>query len=183
MNNNIKPFYKHWNFWLSLGNLVVLSFTLLFLIFYTNYTKGILDKTHEANQLSQQPLLDFWAEYETPFKFENKGTGPALNIILLQKSTQEDKISIVMEKYIISALAVGKTAVIPQSSLVNLKKQTVIERIPYATNLIEELSQKENNWLGLIYEDIFKNKFYTIINGVGNNYDEMIQFKKINNPN
>ena len=155
---------------------------MLFLVHYTNHTKGILDETKRSSQLSQQPLLDFWAEYDDPFKFENKGTGPALNIVLMQGyATGEMFYS--AEKDILSALSVGKTTGVKKANLIKANKDEIIKKVSYASDLITELSEKDNNWLCLIYEDVFKNKFATIINGTGNEYYEMIEFKKINNSN
>lgn len=176
--NNKKLSDKNYHFWFGLINIIILSLTMFFLILYTNYTREILNETNKSNQLAQLPFLDFWTEYDNPFIFENKGKGPALNIFILEGSKYGD-FYISPETDILSALTVGRTSIIKKSNLVKIEKQKIVDKIPELSIFIDKVSKKENNWICLVYEDVFENKFYTINNGVGNKYDEIIEFGKI----
>lgn len=166
------PIYKKIKFW----NLIVLILTLITLIIYTHYTQEIAKEAVASNEIESRPLLILIEEYEKPFKFENIGRGPALNIVLIQ-GDKDGKMSFIQEKNVLSGLPVRGLGAIQQSDLQILDKEKIIQRIPFAEDFIMELFQKENNYVSLIYGDMFGNHFATTLNGASKDFSKGFEFK------
>jgi len=169
MEEKDKSIFCKIEFW----NLIILAITLLVLIFYTYYTKQLVSEAIKNNQISLRPLLGLITEYETPFKFLNTGRGPAL------KGDKNGKMFLVKQDSVVGGLAVNGIGLIPYADVQETDKEKIIQRLPYASDFIAEISKKENGYIAIIYEDMFGDHFASIHNGEGNEFSKAMEFKEI----
>jgi len=163
--------WKRLEFW----NLIILVITLGVLSAYTYYTKQILQEAIKTNQISSQPFLVLISEYVEPYKFINNGKGPALNIIIIEK--MNGKIMMSSEANISGGLGLNGTGQILRKDFIEADKEKIIQKIPQLKN--SDLFERQSNWICLIYEDIFGNKFISVHSGSGNDFSKAIEFKQL----
>ena len=151
--------------------------TIIIAIFSLSVSFGIYRENIKSNQISLQPVLAFKAEYEEPFRFENGGNGPALNIILLHGNINKE-LFISKEEDVISVLVANKEGSMKREKMIKTDLEEIQEKIPWAYDYIKVLIDKNYNWFCLIYEDLYSNRFVSTIKGVGGEYSEAMDYKK-----
>lgn len=165
---------------IQFGQLIVLTATFIILIFYTFYTYDIAKKTTESNRLTSRPVLVLLNEQDTPYRFKNVGNGPALNIIIVRGYSGD--LFLNAEEHVLTAVPSNNgTGGIPENSLEKISKNELIRNVPKIKELVEELLKKENNFICLIYEDIYGKSFASIVNGAIDNpqYSSALEYKEL----
>ncbi|MEA1929802.1 MAG: hypothetical protein U9M92_02920 [Patescibacteria group bacterium] len=148
------------------------------LAIYTWHTRNIAKEAIKANQIGSRSVLTFLGEYLQPFKFTNVGNGPAFNIVII-RGNPDGVMLLSSEGMVVGNLPVGGIGSIKQTDLNQIDKDKIKQKLPYARNLIEELFAKESNSITLVYQDLFGNKFASVISGVGGDYSEAFEFKEL----
>lgn len=167
---------RPYDFWFQLLSLLVTLITLCVLLFYTYYTKTISEEAIKTNQVSSQPFLVLLNESEEPYKIFNNGKGPALNVLVVEKIN--GKLMITPEGDILAGVTVNGNGQIIRKHFIETNKNKVMQEIPQLREMTH-LFNRTNNWICLIYEDLFGNKFVSIHNGKGNNISTAIEFRQL----
>ncbi len=141
-------------------------------------TNEIKDESIKANQISEQPFLNFVDEGQ-PFKFINSGKGVALNIILLVWDKPQKQLYITPESSVGEALGVDKNGVIENTQLDKANINQIKKQIPRIAKAIDIAQSKDTAWFALVYDDIYGKTFVTLVRGTGGDYREAVQFIRL----
>ncbi|MFA5185736.1 MAG: hypothetical protein WC551_04575 [Patescibacteria group bacterium] len=139
------------------------------LVWYTIETFKIRVTSQNQLRYSSRPFLDFVSDPK-PYTILNKSNNVALNVF--QFSRIDGRYFIVDEKAIGSALAPNGTIHFDKNASKSISSDELIRRMPELAPLVSYINSKEIISLVIVYEDLLKNKLYTISFGSGGKYDQ-----------
>lgn len=148
------------NFW-SVFNNVVLMATLLVVAYYTYETYHLRRATVDSNALSFRPILIF--VNGAPFcTVQNKGYGPALNVVLIIWNGSMMKVTV--DSAVPGIIPPGNDTYCFNNHI-EIDSTGFKKRLPGFSSLISRINTTHHNLFCLTYRDLAGNRFYSIING------------------
>ena len=139
------------------------------LIWYTVETNKIRVTSQNQLRFAARPYLAFNAD-PNPYTISNKSNNVALNI--LQFSRISGQYFIIDESVVGSALAPNGSIHFDKNAAKVITSEEMIRRMPELEPLVNYVNKKEVTTLVIVYEDLLKNKLYTISYGSGDKYDQ-----------
>lgn len=156
--------FEKWQVIIGISQTGILVMTFLGALYIGLKQNEINQNLLNVGYTDLQPILAFHAEYNDPFKFKNVGKGPAFNIVLFQ-GNREGKILINPDKFIITAISVEESGVIPRKELVETNLEVIKKSYPEVCSEVKQALESKVNWIALLYQDLNGKKFFSIIFG------------------
>lgn len=142
-------------------------------------TIDIKNESIRANQISEQPFLEFINDGGKPVKFINSGKGVALNILFLKWNNTNKELYVTLEGEVGGALGVGREGEMDVTRMGRVDTQEIVKKIPSISKIIQITNKENINWLALVYEDVYGRQFATLFRGTGGDYNKATEFLKL----
>lgn len=161
------------NFWSIFSN-GVLSATLIVVAYYTFETYQIRKAAVNQYNHSFRPILVFNAS-KPRYTVTNKGSGPALNSCLIMWDGKKFKIT--SDMTVPGVITASETYLFNNQMEINLTG--IKEKLPAFVSLINRIASSNHALFCLVYRDLAGNRFYSIVNGSGADYDAVFEHGEV----
>jgi hypothetical protein len=144
------------------------------LFWYTYETNKLRLTAQQQLKYTARPFVALIQSNPEKLTIANKSNNVATNIFLMMKN--QGQYYILQEDSISAGLTPNTEMSFATTSFTNISEDELLKKFSYLKFLVKNINEKEiTNNIIIVYEDLLRNKLFSIIYGKGGTYTEAIE--------